>query len=65
MRATVLTAIRPRGLLRHTAVSDPVSTELARVVAEEVTPEIAEFMSAVTGSSRVELGELFAEQIRA
>src|ERR1039458_10324718 len=41
------------------------SLELARVVAEEVTPEIGHFMGAVMGSPGLELGELVTDQIRA
>jgi hypothetical protein len=41
------------------------SVELARVVAEEVTPEIGHFMGAVMGSPGLELGELVTDQIRA
>jgi hypothetical protein len=41
------------------------SLELARVVAEEVTPEISHFMGAVMGSPGLELGELVTDQIRA
>jgi Abortive infection alpha len=41
------------------------SLELARVVAEEVTPEISHFMGTVMGSPGLELGELVTDQIRA
>jgi hypothetical protein len=41
------------------------STELARVVAEEVTPEVSRFVGTVVGSPSIEIGELIAEEIRA
>jgi hypothetical protein len=46
-------------------VPDPVTTELARIAAEELTPEVSAFAAAVVGSPSLELGELVAEQIRA
>jgi Abortive infection alpha len=41
------------------------SVEIARVVAEEITPEISRFMGTVMGSPGLELGELIADRIRA
>ena len=53
----------------HASISDMKepngSLELARVVTEELTPEISRFMGSVMGSPGLELGELVTDQIRA